>query len=150
MVFARLGARRPLAAPVGVSLCLAATIAMLTVVSGVASTPFLLLVGFLRFGLIVLCVLTLMGVSGVDGRNMGVASGLFFTAGEIGGFGGPFAVGGIADLSGGFGASLFTLTAATVLVAWLFVLIRRRSTGAGTPSAPGDGSTLPEPPIAVV
>ena len=61
LVFTRLGARRPLAAPVVVSLCLAVTVAMLAVVSGVAATPFLLLVGFLRFGLIALCVLTLMG-----------------------------------------------------------------------------------------
>ena len=127
MVLTRLGTRLPLGAPVGTSLCLAATIALLSVVSGVESVPLLLLIGFLRFGLIALCVLVLMGLPGVDGRNMGVASGLFFTAGEIGGFGGPFATGAIAD-SGGFSASLWTLAAAMVLVAWLFLLIRRRST----------------------
>ena len=146
MVFTRLGARRPLAAPVGVSLGLAATVAMLALVSGVAATPFLLLVGFLRFGLIALCVLTLMGAPGVDGRNMGTASGLFFTAGEIGGFGGPFAVGGIADASGGFAASLFTLAAAMVLVAWLFLLIRRRIALAEAPSAAGQDPTPPASP----
>ena len=148
IVLTRLGERRALAAPVGVSLCLAATIAMLTVVSGIASTPFLLLVGFLRFGLIALCVLTLMGIRGVDGRNMGVASGLFFTAGEIGGFGGPFAVGGIADASGGFGASLLTLTAAMVLVAWLFWMIRRRSTAAGTAGSVRRSPGEPHSPVA--
>ena len=89
----RLGNRYPLAAPVAVSLSLGAVIAMLAVVSGLASTPFLVLIGILRFGLIGLCLLTLMRVPGVDGRNMGIASGLFFMAGEIGGFGGPFAVG---------------------------------------------------------
>ena len=122
------GSRRPLAAPVATSLCLAAAVASLTVLSGVAATPLLLLIGFLRFGLIALCVLTVMALPGVDGRNMGIASGLFFTAGEIGGFGGPFAVGAIADASGGFAASLLTLTAAAVLVATLFGVIHRRST----------------------
>ena len=155
LLVTRFGARRPLAAPVVISLCLAATVAMLAVVTGVAATPFLLLIGFLRFGLIALCVLTLMGLPGVDGRNMGIASGLFFTAGEIGGFGGPFAVGGIADASGSFAASLFTLAAAMVLVAWLFLLIRRRAAPApprppGEPHAPvvrggdpADGRTTP-------
>ena len=142
----RLGNRYPLAAPVGVSLCLGTAIAMLTVVSGLASAPFLALIGVLRFGLIGLCLLALMGVPGVDGRNMGIASGLFFTAGEIGGFGGPFAVGAIADAGDGFGTSLLTLTAATVLVAWLFLLIRRRSD-----SGPRirSGADRPEPPIPI-
>jgi len=124
----RLGDRYPLAAPVGVSLGLGAAIAMLVVVSGLASTPFLVLIGVLRFGLNGLCLLTLMRVPGVDGRNMGVAGGLFFTAGEIGGFGGPFAVGAIGDATGGFDASILTLAAAAVLVAALFAVIHRRST----------------------
>lgn len=126
----RLGNRYPLAAPVGVSLGLGAVIAMLTLVSGLASTPFLVLIGVLRFGLVGLCLLALMRVPGVDGRNMGIASGLFFTAGEIGGFGGPFAVGAIGDATGTFDASLLTLTASAVLVAILFAVIHRRSTRA--------------------
>ena len=128
----RLGTRRPLAAPVTLSLCLGATIGMLALVSGLAVTPLLVLVGFLRFGLAGLCLLTLMNVPGVDGRNMGVASGLFFTAGEIGGFSGPFAVGAIGDATGGFGASLLTLTGAAVLQAYLFTVIHRRITRAGS------------------
>jgi len=132
----RLGNRYPLAAPVAVSLSLGAVIAMLTLVSGLASTPFLVLIGILRFGLIGLCLLALMRVPGVDGRNMGIASGLFFMAGEIGGFGGPFAVGAIGDATGGFDASLLTLTASAILVAALFGVIHRRSARAvatGTP-----------------
>lgn len=150
LLVTRFGASRPLAAPVGTALCLAAAIAMLTVLSGVAATPFLLLIGFMRFGLIALCVLALMALPGVDGRNMGIASGLFFTAGELGGFGGPFATGAIADAAGGFAASLFTLAAATVLVAWLFLLIHRRAARPGQAAGvPVEGPTQPEPPAAV-
>ena len=148
LLVTRFGARRPLAAPVVISLCLAAAVAGPAMVSGVAATPFLLLIGFLRFGLIALCVLTLMGLPGVDGRNMGIASGLFFAAGEIGGFGGPFAVGGIADASGGFAASLWTLSATMVLVAWLFLLIRRRLAPAESAPLAGRGRTRPTSPAA--
>ena len=146
----RLGNRYPLAAPVVVSLCLGAAIAMLAVVSGLAATPFLMLIGVLRFGLIGLCLLALMAVPGVDGRNMGIASGLFFTAGEVGGFGGPFAVGAIGDATGGFAASLLALTASAVLVAALFAAIRRRIARAEAAGAPGDDPTPPEQAIAVV
>lgn len=139
----RLGNRYPLAAPVGVSLGLGAAIAMLAVVSGLASTPFLVLIGVLRFGLIGLCLLTLMRVPGVDGRNMGIASGLFFTAGEIGGFGGPFAVGAIGDATGGFDASLLTLTASAVLVATLFGVIHRCTAPAEAARAADGGPTRP-------
>ena len=144
----RLGTRRPLAAPVVLSLCLGATIGLLALVSGLAVTPLLVLVGFLRFGLAGLCLLTLMSVPGVDGRNMGVASGLFFTAGEIGGFSGPFAVGAIGDATGGFGASLLTLTGAAVLQAYLFVVIHRRITRAG--SAPPERPPHAEPLAPVI
>lgn len=136
LTLTRLGKRHPLAAPVGVSLGLGTTIAMLTVVSGLAATPFLIGIGVLRFGLTGLCLLALMGVPGVNGRNMGIASGLFFMAGEIGGFGGPFAVGAIGDATGTFDASLLTLTAAAVLVAALFGLIHRRSTRAEKAGGP--------------
>lgn len=143
----RLGNRYPLAAPVGVSLSLGAVIAMLTLVSGLASTPFLVLIGALRFGLIGLCLLTLMRVPGVDGRNMGIASGLFFMAGEIGGFGGPFAVGALGDATGGFDASLLTLTASAVLVAALFGVIHRRSAGEESSATGRPVRTEPHAPV---
>lgn len=113
--------------PVVTSLCLAATVAMLAVISGMAAAPFVALVGFFRFGLVGLSLMVLMRVPGTDSRNMGVASGLFFSAGEIGGFTGPLTVGAIADAGGGFSASLLTLTAATLLQTYLLILIFRRS-----------------------
>lgn len=113
--------------PVISPLCLAATIAMLAVLSGSAVTPFVLLMGFFRFGLVSLGLVVLMRVPGIDSRNMGVASAMFFSAGEIGGFTGPLAVGVIADASGGFLASIGTLTGAALLQAFLLVLIFRRS-----------------------
>ena len=131
--------------PVVTSLCLAATVSILAVVSGMASAPFVALVGFFRFGLVGLSLMVLMRVPGTDSRNMGVASGLFFSAGEIGGFTGPLTVGAIADASGGFSSSLLTLTAATLLQTYLLILIFRRS--ARIQGLRGLSSGLPsEPP----
>lgn len=113
--------------PVVTTACLAAAVAMLAVVSGMAAAPFVALVGFFRFGLVGLSLMVLMRVPGTDSRNMGVASGLFFSAGEIGGFTGPLAVGAIADAADGFSASLLTLTCATLLQTYLLILIFKRS-----------------------
>ncbi len=113
--------------PVVTTACLAAAVAMLAVISGMAAAPFVALVGFFRFGLVGLSLMVLMRVPGTDSRNMGVASGLFFSAGEIGGFTGPLAVGAIADATDGFSASLLTLTCATLLQTYLLILIFKRS-----------------------
>ena len=113
--------------PVVTTACLAAAVAMLAVISGMAATPFVALVGFFRFGLVGLSLMVLMRVPGADSRNMGIASGLFFSAGEIGGFTGPLAVGAIADATDGFSASLLTLTCATLLQTYLLILIFKRS-----------------------
>ncbi len=113
--------------PVISPLCLAATVAMLAVLSGAAVTPFVLLMGFFRFGMVSLGLVVLMRVPGIDSRNMGIASAMFFSAGEIGGFTGPLAVGVIADASGGFLVSILTLTAAALLQCYLMMLIFRRS-----------------------
>ena len=135
--------------PVVTTACLAAAVAMLAVISGMAAAPFVALVGFFRFGLVGLSLMVLMRVPGTDSRNMGVASGLFFSAGEIGGFTGPLAVGAIADATGGFSASLLTLTCATLLQTYLLILIFKRS--ARIQGLQALSTTLPsEPPRRMV
>jgi len=54
-------------------------------------------------------VLTLLELPGLDERRAGTASGLFFSAAQIGGVIGPFGLGVLYDLSGGFGVGLGAL-----------------------------------------
>ncbi len=59
----------------------------------------------------------------VGAKNMGVAGGMYFTAGEMGGVTGPLMVGLLADMMGGFQASLlFIASVCAVLVGLTFVL----------------------------
>ena len=89
-----------------------------------------LLLGFVRSGSIPLMFLTLMDDPDISVADMGAATGLFFAVGEIGGFGGPWGIGLIADRTDGFAAASFAL--AGVAVAGLFgaaglARLRRRS-----------------------
>jgi len=61
-------------------------------------------------------VLTLLELPGVGERRAGTASGLFFSAAQIGGVLGPFGVGVLYELSGNFAASLAALALTAVLV----------------------------------
>jgi cyanate permease len=59
-------------------------------------------------------VLTLVELPGVGQRYAGTASGLFFAAAEIGGMLGPFTVGMLYDLTGGFTAGLIIFSLITI------------------------------------
>jgi cyanate permease len=52
-------------------------------------------------------ILTLMELPGMDPRQTGTASGMFFSAAEIGGVLGPLGIGLLYDATGGFTASLY-------------------------------------------
>lgn len=71
----------------------------------------MVLQGIARSALMTVTVLTLVEMKGVGERNAGTASGLFFAAAEIGGVGGPVLLGVTYDLTGGFDAGLWMLTA---------------------------------------
>jgi MFS transporter, CP family, cyanate transporter len=75
--------------------------------------PGLLLQGIARSTLTTVLVLTLVELPNIGARNAGIASGLFFGAGEIGGMLGPLTLGVLYDLTHGFalGLGLFTLIA---------------------------------------
>lgn len=64
-------------------------------------------------------MLVLMEAPKVEARNMGAATGLYFTVGEIGGVIGPVIIGVTADLTGGFQGSIFVLA---LLATYLFVM----------------------------
>jgi MFS transporter, CP family, cyanate transporter len=61
-------------------------------------------------------VLTLLELPGVDEHRAGTASGLFFSAAQIGGVAGPLMFGVLYDLSGGFALGLGAMCATTLAV----------------------------------
>lgn len=71
-------------------------------------------------------MLVLMELTEVGSRYMGSAAGMFFCIAEIGGFAGPFLMGTIKDLTGGFfaGAAFLTVLALALSVMALFLKIR--------------------------
>ena len=61
---------------------------------------FLAVSGAVRQPLNSLLLLLLMDTKGIGAKRIGAAGGLFFAVSEIGGFGGPFVVGILRDLTG--------------------------------------------------
>lgn len=90
----------------------------------------LLLQGIARSTMMTVLILTLVELPGIGDRYAGVASGMFFTAGEVGGVLGPLTLGIMYDASGGFATGLGTLTAIALLLAvaavYLGSLVARR------------------------
>ncbi len=46
----------------------------------------------------------------IGAKHMGIAAGLYFSIGEIGGFSGPFLIGFLRDLTGSFMAGLIIIS----------------------------------------
>lgn len=93
-----------------VYLVLGAAVIGLGTLDGAAIVIVSVLIGFVRAGPIPLMFLEMMGDDEIDLSDMGTATGLFFAAGEIGGFGGPWGIGLIADRTEGFGAATVALS----------------------------------------
>ncbi len=80
--------------------------------------PGLILQGIARSTLTTVLVLILVELPDIGARNAGMATGLFFGAGEVGGMLGPLILGVLYDATHGFGAglALFTLIALALVV----------------------------------
>jgi len=78
--------------------------------------------GIARSSMMAVAMLILMEIREVGARHTGSASGLFFTAAEVGGVLGPVTLGVLYDYSGDFTLPLFTLTGMCVA---LLVLVNR-------------------------
>ncbi|WP_119417765.1 MFS transporter [Desertibaculum subflavum] len=76
----------------------------------------LILQGIARSSLMTVAVLTLVETPGVGERHAGTASGLFFSAAEVGGASGPIVLGVLYDATGGFAAGLGLLTGIALLL----------------------------------
>ena len=79
-------------------------------------TAGLILQGVAKSSLMTVLVLTLVELPEVGDRRAGAATGLFFSAAEVGGLLGPLGMGVLYDASGGFHSSLTALTAVTCLL----------------------------------
>lgn len=76
----------------------------------------LILQGIARSSMMTLAILILVETPGVGDRHAGTASGLFFSAAEIGGASGPIVLGMLYDATGGFTAGLGLLGGIAVLL----------------------------------
>ena len=99
--------------PILVALCIAAGFASMCLHTEMG--PILLfglvLQGYVRGALTIILVLALVEMPGVQKKYAGTASGLFFSAGEIGGVAGPLTLGILYDTTGDFTTGIYLLTA---------------------------------------
>lgn len=113
-----------------VALCLAAAGASLMLQLQLAPVLFsgLLLQGIARSSLMTVLVLSLLELPGLGERHAGTASGLFFSAAEVGGVLGPIGLGLLYDFTGGFAAGLAALTVVAVALALAALRLRHLAT----------------------
>ena len=81
--------------------------------------------GIAKSSMMTVMMLTLAETRGVDQRTVGLAGGLFFSAGEIGGVLGPLTVGFVSDLTGGFTIPLFMMSGICLLLVLFLERLRR-------------------------
>ena len=109
-------------------------IALLAVLGGISilwvvATSLPPIIGLLLYGacgtcLMPLLVLTLMETPEVASKYLGSATGVFFCVAEIGGFFGPFVVGYLVDVTGGFLSGAFFLSILGVIILALMLPLR--------------------------
>ena len=74
-----------------------------------------------------IAILVLIELPSLPKNRIGLAGGVFFAAGEIGGVLGPFSFGFLRDTTGGFLAPLYSLTVVSLaMIVLVAVLMRRR------------------------
>ncbi len=103
---------------IGLSLCAAGASLLLHFQLEPLLFSGLMLQGIARSSLMTVLVLTLVELPGIGERYAGIASGLFFSAAEVGGVLGPISLGLLYDLTGGFDAGLYSLSAVAVALAF--------------------------------
>ena len=101
------------------ALCVAALLAslLLQVAEGPLLTLGLIMQGIARSALMTVLVLTLVELPGIGESRTGIASGMFFSAAEIGGVLGPLGLGVLYDSTGNFHGALAGLSGVAVLLA---------------------------------
>ncbi len=99
-------------------LCAAAMFATLLIQLGdnLSLTTGLILQGIARSSLMTVLILTLVELPGIGEQRAGVASGMFFSAAEVGGVLGPLGIGVVYQTTGSFDNALWGLSALALLM----------------------------------
>ena len=99
-------------------LCVAAFVASICLhaTDGISLSTGLILQGIARSSMMTVLILTLVELPGIGDKKAGIASGMFFSAAEIGGVLGPFGMGVVFDLTGGFAWALIFLSGVAFLL----------------------------------
>ena len=84
----------------------------------------LILQGICRSAMTAIAILILMDLNHGKSHHVGAASGLYFSAGEIGGALGPMSIGVLADVTEGFAVPLFMMTGVSVVLILLLARLR--------------------------
>lgn len=108
-------------------LCLLAMLAtiLLRFADTLPLTVGLIAQGIARSSMMTVLILTLVELPGIGEQRAGVASGMFFSAAEVGGMLGPLSIGVLYDVSGNFNSALGSLTVVAGLMAVGAVMLGR-------------------------
>lgn len=85
----------------------------------------LVLQGIARSSLMTVAILILVEMPEIGSRRAGAASGLFFSAAEIGGVTGPLTLGAVSQATGSFDWALYALSAMMIALLFLAARVRR-------------------------
>ena len=95
------------------------TLGIATLVFGLTNGPPMVIAmavaAIMMRGLLPLLMVTLMDMPEVGPKRMGVVGGLYFSIGEIGGFGGPFVMGLLKDVTGSYLSGIIFIVVVTEL-----------------------------------
>lgn len=111
-----------LGATLGSAILAAGTMAL---VDGTASIVPAIVIGFAKSGFIPVMFVFVMAAPGINQANMGVGTGIFFAAGEVGGSLGPLVIGAVADATGSFDAPMALLSGLACVMLVLVALVDR-------------------------
>ena len=115
---------------IALTLCAALASVLLQFSADLPRITGLVMQGIARSSLMTVLILTLLELPAVGEKYAGVASGIFFTAAEVGGVLGPISLGILYDVSGGFSAGLYLLSSISLLIAISAMALKRTSTSA--------------------
>ena len=118
----------------GLALAVLAVLSASSVWLVLCLTGLLMYVGLILYGiaactLVPLLTLILMETPEVGAKHMGSAGGLFFCVSEIGGFMGPFLLGALVDLTGGFLAGGYFVVALSLGILLMSFLMEKKAIG---------------------
>jgi CP family cyanate transporter-like MFS transporter len=112
----------------GLGLLSAAAVVGLTLGTGQALLAALCVFGVTRAAATPLLMLILMDTREIGAARTGTAAGLYFTFGELGGFGGPFLIGVLSGMLGSYVVPLLLLAAVQVVIALSALQLRTEPT----------------------